>query len=112
MCYSMHCLMVFYLLMTIIYQCYTEKLRYMFILEHKGKGLFLGGVFGLNAESFCMQAGKYETPEWLSVDSIKLLDQLLQVDAKLRITVDKLLNHSWLIKEMGVPVEWQTKYQV
>ncbi|XP_018669900.2 maternal embryonic leucine zipper kinase isoform X1 [Ciona intestinalis] len=59
-----------------------------------------------------IKAGKYDTPDWLSPDSLILLKQLLQVDPKRRITVDKLLNHSWITNEIGVPVEWHSKHQM
>uniref|UniRef100_H2ZG77 Maternal embryonic leucine zipper kinase n=1 Tax=Ciona savignyi TaxID=51511 RepID=H2ZG77_CIOSA len=58
-----------------------------------------------------IKSGKYDTPDWLSSESLILLKQLLQVDPKRRITVDELLNHVWITKEMGVPVEWNSKYQ-
>uniref|UniRef100_F7ARN3 Maternal embryonic leucine zipper kinase n=1 Tax=Ciona intestinalis TaxID=7719 RepID=F7ARN3_CIOIN len=59
-----------------------------------------------------IKAGKYDTPDWLSPDSLILLKQLLQVDPKRRITVDKLLNHSWITNDIGVPVEWHSKHQM
>nr|CAB3263753.1 maternal embryonic leucine zipper kinase [Phallusia mammillata] len=58
-----------------------------------------------------IKSGKYDVPDWLSKESVALLKQLLQVDPKYRITVEKLLSHSWMTAEMGVPVEWQSKYQ-
>lgn len=39
----------------------------------------------------------YEKPEWLSESSIEMLDQLLQVDPKRRITVTQLLYHPWIL---------------
>nr|XP_039273472.1 maternal embryonic leucine zipper kinase-like [Styela clava] len=59
-----------------------------------------------------IKEGKYDTPEWLSKESIELLGQLLQHDPKNRVQVNKLLKHTWILKEVGVPVEWQTKYQL
>lgn len=41
----------------------------------------------------------YEKPEWLSDSSVEMLEQLLQVDPKRRITVAQLLNHPWVIKD-------------
>jgi len=57
------------------------------------------------------QTGTYDTPEWLSCGSIALLGQLLQVDPKRRVTVDELRCHPWVVDEIGVPVEWKSKYQ-
>ena len=45
------------------------------------------------------QSGVYEKPEWLSESSIEMLDQLLQVDPKRRITVTQLLFHPWVLKD-------------
>lgn len=45
------------------------------------------------------QSGVYEKPEWLSESSIEMLDQLLQVDPKRRITVSQLLFHPWVLKD-------------
>ncbi|XP_029466765.1 maternal embryonic leucine zipper kinase isoform X2 [Rhinatrema bivittatum] len=54
--------------------------------------------------------GKYEIPKWLSPGSVLLLNQMLQVDPKKRITVKHLLNHPWLLQGYKCPVEWQSKY--
>ena len=48
---------------------------------------------------FAFQSGVYEKPEWLSESSIEMLDQLLQVDPKRRITVAQLLYHPWVLKD-------------
>ena len=45
------------------------------------------------------QSGIYEKPEWLSESSVEMLDQLLQVDPKRRITVQQLLFHPWVVKD-------------
>ncbi|KAL3877262.1 hypothetical protein ACJMK2_034995 [Sinanodonta woodiana] len=58
-----------------------------------------------------IQTGKYETPAWLSEESKQLIGQMLQVDAKRRITINELLNHPWLTKDLNVPVEWHSKYK-
>uniref|UniRef100_A0A8C7BFK2 non-specific serine/threonine protein kinase n=1 Tax=Neovison vison TaxID=452646 RepID=A0A8C7BFK2_NEOVI len=53
--------------------------------------------------------GKYEVPKWLSSSSILLLQQMLQVDPKKRISVKNLLNHPWIMHDYNCPVEWQSK---
>ncbi|XP_059869369.1 maternal embryonic leucine zipper kinase isoform X3 [Delphinus delphis] len=53
--------------------------------------------------------GKYEVPKWLSPSSILLLQQMLQVDPKKRISVKNLLNHPWIMQDYNCPVEWQSK---
>ncbi|KAM5331004.1 maternal embryonic leucine zipper kinase isoform 1-T4 [Glossophaga mutica] len=53
--------------------------------------------------------GKYEIPKWLSPSSILLLQQMLQVDPKKRISVKNLLNHPWVMQDYNCPVEWQSK---
>ncbi|KAM3655930.1 maternal embryonic leucine zipper kinase isoform 2-T2 [Ammospiza maritima maritima] len=54
--------------------------------------------------------GKYSTPKWLSPSSTLLLDQMLQVDPKKRITVQHLLSHPWLMQGFSDAVQWQSKY--
>ncbi|TRZ14803.1 hypothetical protein HGM15179_012298 [Zosterops borbonicus] len=54
--------------------------------------------------------GKYSTPSWLSRSSTLLLDQMLQVDPKKRITVKHLLSHPWLMQGFSDTVQWQSKY--
>ncbi|XP_075416271.1 maternal embryonic leucine zipper kinase isoform X2 [Tenrec ecaudatus] len=53
--------------------------------------------------------GKYEVPKWLSPNSIALLQQMLQVDPKKRVSVQHLLSHPWVLKDYNCPVEWQSK---
>ncbi|XP_019518818.1 PREDICTED: maternal embryonic leucine zipper kinase [Hipposideros armiger] len=53
--------------------------------------------------------GKYEVPKWLSPSSILLLQQMLQVDPKKRISVKHLLSHPWIMQDYNCPVEWQSK---
>ncbi|XP_032252767.1 maternal embryonic leucine zipper kinase isoform X6 [Phoca vitulina] len=53
--------------------------------------------------------GKYEVPKWLSSSSILLLQQMLQVDPKKRISVKNLLSHPWIMHNYNCPVEWQSK---
>uniref|UniRef100_A0ABM5FRI0 Maternal embryonic leucine zipper kinase n=1 Tax=Pogona vitticeps TaxID=103695 RepID=A0ABM5FRI0_9SAUR len=54
--------------------------------------------------------GKYDIPKWLSPGSILLLNQMLQVDPKKRITVKHLLNHPWLMHGYSFAVQWQSQY--
>ncbi|XP_027734920.1 maternal embryonic leucine zipper kinase isoform X2 [Empidonax traillii] len=54
--------------------------------------------------------GKYSIPKWLSPSSTLLLDQMLQVDPKRRITVKHLLSHPWLMQGYSDAVQWQSKY--
>lgn len=53
--------------------------------------------------------GKYEVPKWLSPSSILLLQQMLQVDPKKRISMRNLLSHPWIMQDYICPVEWQSK---
>ncbi|XP_012882036.1 PREDICTED: maternal embryonic leucine zipper kinase [Dipodomys ordii] len=53
--------------------------------------------------------GKYDVPKWLSPSSILLLQQMLQVDPKKRISMRNLLNHPWIMQDYNCPVEWQSK---
>ncbi|XP_004677570.1 PREDICTED: maternal embryonic leucine zipper kinase [Condylura cristata] len=53
--------------------------------------------------------GKYEVPKWLSPSSILLLQQMLQVDPKKRISMKNLLSHPWIMQDYSCPVEWQSK---
>ncbi|KAM6391719.1 maternal embryonic leucine zipper kinase [Rhynochetos jubatus] len=54
--------------------------------------------------------GKYSIPKWLSPSSMLLLNQMLQVDPKKRITVKYLLCHPWLMQGYSDAVQWQSKY--
>ncbi|KGL97496.1 Maternal embryonic leucine zipper kinase [Charadrius vociferus] len=54
--------------------------------------------------------GKYSIPKWLSPGSTLLINQMLQVDPKKRITVKHLLNHPWLTQGYSDAVQWQSKY--
>ncbi|CAN0303986.1 unnamed protein product [Bubo scandiacus] len=53
--------------------------------------------------------GKYSIPKWLSPSSTLLLNQMLQVDPKKRITVKHLLSHPWLMQGYSDAVQWQSK---
>ncbi|KAM7076529.1 maternal embryonic leucine zipper kinase isoform 8-T12 [Ciconia maguari] len=63
--------------------------------------------FGLCAKP---KRGKYRIPKWLSPSSALLLNQMLQVDPKKRITVKHLLSHPWLMQGYSDAVQWQSKY--
>ncbi|KAI7810637.1 maternal embryonic leucine zipper kinase [Triplophysa rosa] len=54
--------------------------------------------------------GKYSHPNWLSPGSILLLNQMMQVDPKRRLSVKQLLDHPWVMKGYGTPVEWHSKH--
>ncbi|XP_062925290.1 maternal embryonic leucine zipper kinase isoform X1 [Mobula hypostoma] len=56
--------------------------------------------------------GKYNIPNWLSPASVLILNQMLQVDPKKRITVKHLLTHPWLMQDYGCPVDWRTRYPI
>ncbi|KAM9362975.1 maternal embryonic leucine zipper kinase [Symphorus nematophorus] len=53
--------------------------------------------------------GKYDNPRWLSPGSILLLNQMMQVDPKRRVTVRQLLDHPWVMKDYNSPVEWHSR---
>ncbi|KAL7404549.1 hypothetical protein ABVT39_016288 [Epinephelus coioides] len=53
--------------------------------------------------------GKYDNPRWLSPGSVLLLNQMMQVDPKLRLTVRQLLDHPWVLKDYNSPVEWHSR---
>ncbi|XP_032398550.1 LOW QUALITY PROTEIN: maternal embryonic leucine zipper kinase [Etheostoma spectabile] len=50
--------------------------------------------------------GKYENPRWLSPGSVLLLNQMMQMDPKRRLSVRHLLDHPWVMKDYNSPVEW------
>ncbi|XP_060720590.1 maternal embryonic leucine zipper kinase [Tachysurus vachellii] len=52
--------------------------------------------------------GLYENPNWLSTESILLLNQMMQVEPKRRLTVRQLLAHPWVMKGYSSPVEWHS----
>ncbi|XP_051499478.1 maternal embryonic leucine zipper kinase isoform X4 [Apus apus] len=56
--------------------------------------------------------GKYSIPKWLSPSSTLLLNQMLQVDPKKRITVKHLLSHPWLMQGYSDAIQWQSKYSL
>ncbi|KAK9540154.1 hypothetical protein VZT92_002623 [Zoarces viviparus] len=53
--------------------------------------------------------GKYDNPQWLSPGSVLLLNQMMQVDPKRRLTVRQLLDHPWVIADYNSPVEWRSR---
>ncbi|XP_068607246.1 maternal embryonic leucine zipper kinase [Brachionichthys hirsutus] len=54
-------------------------------------------------------SGKYDNPRWLSPGSVLLLNQMLQVEPKRRLTVGQLLDHPWVMRDYNSPVEWQSR---
>uniref|UniRef100_A0A8C6UUL8 non-specific serine/threonine protein kinase n=1 Tax=Neogobius melanostomus TaxID=47308 RepID=A0A8C6UUL8_9GOBI len=56
-----------------------------------------------------ISGGKYDNPEWLSPGSVLLLNQMMQVDPKRRVTVRQLLDHPWVLKDYNSPVEWHSR---
>jgi serine/threonine protein kinase len=84
---------IFLLMMTILQFC-IRKFRYDFIL------ILLTYYLSQLKK---IQSGMYEKPEWLSDSSIEMLDQLLQVDPKRRITVTQLLYHPWVLADSSTP---------
>ncbi|XP_051561586.1 maternal embryonic leucine zipper kinase-like isoform X2 [Myxocyprinus asiaticus] len=56
--------------------------------------------------------GKYSNPQWLSPASILLLNHMMQVDPKRRLTVKQLLDHPWVMKGYSTPVEWHSKHSL
>ena len=59
-----------------------------------------------------IQAGRFAVPKWLSIDSVNLLHELLQVNPRRRVTVRQLVKHPWVMKGFGVPVTWRSNCQV
>ncbi|XP_072319811.1 maternal embryonic leucine zipper kinase isoform X2 [Eucyclogobius newberryi] len=53
--------------------------------------------------------GKYDNPHWLSAGSVLLMNHMMQVDPKLRLTVRQLLDHPWVLKDYNSPVEWHSR---
>ncbi|KAJ8000485.1 hypothetical protein DPEC_G00180620 [Dallia pectoralis] len=53
--------------------------------------------------------GQFDNPSWLSPGSILLLNQMMQVSPKHRVTVRHLLDHPWMMTGYGTPVEWHSK---
>uniref|UniRef100_A0AAY5KY34 non-specific serine/threonine protein kinase n=1 Tax=Esox lucius TaxID=8010 RepID=A0AAY5KY34_ESOLU len=50
----------------------------------------------------------FDNPRWLSPGSILLLNQMMQVNPRHRVTVRQLLDHPWMMTGYGSPVEWHT----
>uniref|UniRef100_A0A665WRX0 Maternal embryonic leucine zipper kinase n=1 Tax=Echeneis naucrates TaxID=173247 RepID=A0A665WRX0_ECHNA len=53
--------------------------------------------------------GNYDNPRWLSPGSILILNQMMQVDPKRRLSVRQLLDHPWVVKDYNSPVEWHSR---
>ncbi|TDH16145.1 hypothetical protein EPR50_G00016860 [Perca flavescens] len=53
--------------------------------------------------------GTYENPRWLSPGSVLLLNQMMQMEPKRRLSVRHLLDHPWVMKDYNSPVEWHSR---
>uniref|UniRef100_A0A8D0AHW8 Maternal embryonic leucine zipper kinase n=1 Tax=Sander lucioperca TaxID=283035 RepID=A0A8D0AHW8_SANLU len=53
--------------------------------------------------------GTYENPRWLSPGSVLLLNQMMQMDPKRRLSVRHLLDHPWVMKDYNSPVAWHSR---
>ncbi|XP_028833564.1 maternal embryonic leucine zipper kinase [Denticeps clupeoides] len=53
--------------------------------------------------------GKYDNPPWISPASVLLLNQMMQVEPKRRLSVWQMLDHPWMMKGYSSPVEWHSK---
>uniref|UniRef100_A0AAY5L163 Maternal embryonic leucine zipper kinase n=1 Tax=Esox lucius TaxID=8010 RepID=A0AAY5L163_ESOLU len=58
---------------------------------------------------FRLMRGVFDNPRWLSPGSILLLNQMMQVNPRHRVTVRQLLDHPWMMTGYGSPVEWHSK---
>ncbi|KAM9770446.1 maternal embryonic leucine zipper kinase isoform 1-T2 [Menidia menidia] len=56
--------------------------------------------------------GRYDNPRWLSTGSVLLLNQMMQVEPKRRVTVRQLLDHPWVMKDYNSPVEWYSRQPI
>ncbi|XP_016921262.1 maternal embryonic leucine zipper kinase-like [Apis cerana] len=54
-------------------------------------------------------SGKYDEPSWLSSNSKKLIQAMLQIDPKKRITIQELCNHPWITAGFLNPVSFVHK---
>uniref|UniRef100_A0AAY4A0X3 Maternal embryonic leucine zipper kinase n=1 Tax=Denticeps clupeoides TaxID=299321 RepID=A0AAY4A0X3_9TELE len=54
--------------------------------------------------------GKYDNPPWISPASVLLLNQMMQVEPKRRLSVWQMLDHPWMMKGYSSPVEWHSKH--
>lgn len=54
-------------------------------------------------------SGKYDEPSWLSSSSKKLIQAMLQIDPKKRITIQELCNHPWITAGFLNPVSFVHK---
>lgn len=59
-----------------------------------------------------MQLGKYDVPKWLSRDTVKVLDDMLQVVPLKRVSTGELLSHPWIVKDFEEQVSWQSHFKV
>lgn len=54
--------------------------------------------------------GNYVEFDWLTPSSKELLRNMLQVNPKHRITIQKLLQHPWMNHKYSQPIKWNTIY--
>lgn len=57
-----------------------------------------------------IQLGEYDCPLWLSDSSVELLSEMMTVVPEKRIAITQLLNHPWLVKGYGSPVNPKSTY--
>jgi serine/threonine protein kinase len=60
----------------------------------------------------CLQAGVYAEPTWLSEASKALLREMLQTDPRRRISMERLLKHTWVQGNYAQPLKWRSVYDV
>lgn len=58
------------------------------------------------------QSGKYDEPTWLSSSSKRLIQAMLQIDPKKRISIQELCNHPWITAGFLNPVSFVHKTNV
>lgn len=58
-----------------------------------------------------IQAGVYEKPSWLAPHCLELIDSMLKVNPRERITVKEMMEHPWLIEKFCSPVQWKSQYK-
>ena len=64
-------------------------------------------------QRFSAHCNRMNLKKWphLSAGSLGMLNKMLQVDAKRRITLKELLTDPWMMEGYeGRPVKWQSKY--
>ena len=58
--------------------------------------------------SYFPTLGRYTTPDTLSPQAADLIHNLLQVDPAKRLSVDNLLRHPWVTKNLNTPVSYES----